>query len=73
MNDSLSLQMLNAKLPLLHLSMTVRPAGRGCVGNAPPPPEYMAGMIHPFDLNRQFMEGVMAQFPRLNMNQQPAQ
>ena len=51
----------------------VRPGGRGSGGNAPPPPEYMAGMIQQFELNRQFMENMMAQFPRPNMNQQPAQ
>ena len=51
----------------------VRPGGRGRGGNAPPPPEYMAGMMQQFELNRQFMENIMAQFPRPNMNQQPAQ
>ena len=51
----------------------VRPGGRGRGGDAPPPPEYMAGMIQQFELNRQFMENMMAQFPRPNMNQQPAQ
>ena len=49
----------------------VRPGGRGSGGNAPPPPEYMAGMIQQFELNRQFMENMMAQFPRPNMDQQP--
>ena len=51
----------------------VRPGGHGRGGDAPPPPEYMAGMIQHFELNRQFMENMMAQFPRPNMNQQPAQ
>ena len=46
----------------------VRPASRG--GNAPPPPEYMAGMIQQLEMNRQFMETVMAQFPHPNMGQQ---
>ena len=50
----------------------VRPAGRGRGGNAPPPPEYMAGTIQQFELNRQFMKGVIAQFPRPNLNQQRA-
>ena len=49
----------------------VRPAGRGRGANDPPPPEFIAGMMQQFELNRQFMEGMMAQFPRLNMNQQP--
>ena len=64
---------LNAELPLLYISRMVRPGGRGRGGDAPPPPEYMAGMIQQFELNRQFMENLMAQFPRPNMNQQPAQ
>ena len=71
MNNTLSLQMLNAELPLLHVSRMVRPGGRGRGGNAAPPPEFVAGMMQQFELNRQFMEGVMAQFPRPNMNQQP--
>ena len=29
----------------------------------PPPPPYMAAILQQFDLNRQFMAGVMAQFP----------
>ena len=49
----------------------VRPGGHGRGGNAPPPPEYMAGMIQQLEMNRQFMENMMAQFPRPNMNQQP--
>ena len=64
---------LNAELPLLYISRMVRPGGRGRGGDAPPPPEYMAGMIQQFELNRQFMENMMAQFPRPNMNQQQAQ
>jgi hypothetical protein len=31
----------------------------------------MAGMMQQFELNRQFMENIMAQFPRPNANQQP--
>ena len=38
----------------------VRPGGRGSGGNAPPPPEYMAGMIQQLEMNRQFMENMMA-------------
>ena len=33
----------------------------------------MAGMTQQFELNRQFMENIMAQFPRPNMNEQPTQ
>ena len=73
MNDSCLCKFLNAELPLLYISRMVRPGGRGCGGNAPPPPEYMAGMMQQFELNRQFMENIMAQFPRPNMNQQPTQ
>ena len=58
--------------PLLHVSRMVRPAGRGCGGYAPPPPEFMAEMMQQFELNRQFMEGMMARFLCPNMNQQPA-
>jgi len=38
----------------------VRPAGRGRGANDPPPPEFFAGMMQQFELNRQFMEGMMA-------------
>ena len=37
----------------------------------PPPPPYIATMMQQFELNRQFMTGVMAQFPNQNA-QQPA-
>ncbi|KAI5016288.1 hypothetical protein ZWY2020_006139 [Hordeum vulgare] len=49
----------------------VRPAGIAWRANdaPPPPPEYMAGMIQQFELNRQFMQGLMDQFQRPNMNQ----
>ena len=73
MNDSCPCKFSNAELPLLYISRMVRPGGRGRGGDAPPPPEYMAGMIQQFELNRQFMENMMAQFPRPNMNQQPTQ
>src|SRR3954471_10423646 len=62
----------NTEIPLLYISRMVRPASRGRGGNFPPPPEYMAGMIQQLEMNRQFMENMMAQFPRPNMNQQPA-
>src|SRR4051812_38990351 len=32
----------------------------------PPPPPYMAAILQQFDLNRQFMAGVMAQLPTQN-------
>ena len=57
--------------PLLHVSRMVRPVGRGRGANDPPSPEFFAGMMQQFELNRQFMEGMMAQFPRPNMNQHP--
>ena len=65
------MQILNTELPLLYINRMVRPAGRGRGGNFPPPPEYMAGMIQQLEMNRQFMENMMAQFPRPNMNQHP--
>ena len=37
----------------------------------PPPPPYIAAMMQQFELNRQFMTGVMAQFPNQNAHQQP--
>ena len=73
MNDSLHLLHPLLSNPVLHLSRMDRTAGRGRGGNAPPPPEYMAGMMQQFELNRQFMENIMAQFPRPNMNQQPTE
>ena len=60
MNDSCHCKFLNAELPLLYISRMVRPGGRGRGGDAPPPPEYMAGMIQQLELNRQFMENMMA-------------
>ena len=60
------------KLPLLNFSRMVRPnaRGRGRGANAPPPPDYMAGMMQQFELNRQFMQGIMNQFPNQNAHQQ---
>ena len=55
-----------------YISRMVRLGGCGRGGNAPPPPEYMAGMIQQLEMNHQFMENMMAQFPRPNMNQHPA-
>src|SRR3954463_13102505 len=43
--------------------------GRGCAANdPPPPPDYMAAMMQQFELNRQFMENVVAQFPQPNQH-----
>ena len=54
----------------------VRAGGRGRgANNPPPPPDYMASMMQQFELNRQFMAGLKAQFPNQNHhgnNQQPA-
>jgi hypothetical protein len=53
----------------------VRPGGRGRghAANNPPPPDYMAAMMQQFELNRQFMTNIMAQFPHQNnQNQNPA-
>ena len=44
-----------------------RGRGRGA-NEPPPPPDYMAAMMQQFELNRQFMENVMAQFPQPNQN-----
>ena len=60
MNDPLSLQMPDVELPLLHVSRMVRPASRGRGANVPPSPEFFAGMMQQFELNYQFMEGMMA-------------
>ena len=38
----------------------------------PPPPPYIAAMMQQFELNCQFMTGVMALFPNQNAHQQPA-
>src|SRR4051812_32585352 len=69
-------QYVFAEIPLLNFSR-IRPAGRGRgANNPPPPPDYMTGMIQQFDLNHQFMAGVMAQSPQQNHqghNQQPAE
>src|SRR3989337_4466491 len=37
----------------------------------PPPPDYMAAMMQRVELNRQFMQGVIDQFPRPNAYHQP--
>ena len=58
-----------AVLALLNLSRMVRPGGRGRGGNdPPPPPDYMAAMMQQFELNRQFMQNIMAQFPQPNQH-----
>ena len=44
--------------------------GRGRGANAPPPPpEYMAGLVQQMELNRQVLQGVLAQFQNQNQNQ----
>ena len=51
----------------------VRPRGPGRgTPEPPPPPNYMAAMMQQFEMNRQFMQGLMDQMPRPNMNQPPA-
>src|ERR1041385_2614623 len=57
-------KILIAEIPLLNSS---RMAGRGA-NDPPPPPDYMAAMMQQFELNRQFMQNVMAQFPPPNQN-----
>src|SRR3954464_6428614 len=48
----------------------VRPGGRGRGGNdPPPPPDYMAAMMQQFEMNRKFMQNIMAQFPQQNQNE----
>ena len=71
MNDSLRLLHPLLNYPILHLSRMFRPTGHDRGGDNPPPPKFMAGMIQQFELNRQLMEGMMTQFPRPNVNQQP--
>jgi hypothetical protein len=44
----------------------------GSMADDPPPPPYIAAMMQQFELNRQFMTGVMAQFPTQNAQQQSA-
>src|SRR3954466_11754096 len=47
----------------------VRPAGRGQGGNEPPPPpDYMAAMMQQFQLNQEFMQGVIDQLHNQNQN-----
>src|SRR3954463_15934839 len=68
LNSGISL-IVNAVLTLLNFSTMVRPGGRGRGGDdPPPPPDYMAGMMEQFELNRQFMENIMTQFPQQNQN-----
>ena len=66
------LQVLLLNYPLLNFSKMVRPRGRGAGRNPehPPPPDYMAAMMQQFEVNRQFIQGIMAQFPHhQNQNQ----
>ena len=59
MNVSKHLPLLILNYPLLIFSRMVRPAGRGRGANNPPPPDYMAAMMQQFEMNRQFMQGIM--------------
>ena len=36
-----------------------RGRGRGANADNPPPPDYMAAMMQQFELNRQFITGIM--------------
>jgi hypothetical protein len=72
-NVFIPLKLLNAKLSMLCFSRMVRPGARGHDANDPPSPDYMAGIMQQFELNRQFMQGLIDPFPRPNMNQQPNQ
>ena len=61
-------KILIAEIPLLNSSRMAGRGGRGrgrgrAANDPPPPPDYMAGMMQQLELNRQFMENVMAQFP----------
>src|SRR3954463_1286306 len=58
-----------SEIPLLNFSRMVRPAGRGQGGNEPPPPpDYMAAMMQQFQLNQEFMQGVIDQLQNQNQN-----
>ena len=48
----------------------VRPRGRGRGANAPPPPDYMAAMMQQFEVNRQFIQGIVNQMGNNNNNNQ---
>src|SRR3954469_6556016 len=69
-------EIILSEMPLLNFS---RMAGRGGRGrgrgaNDPPPtPDYMAAMMQQFELNRQFMQNIMVQFPHQNQNGHPHQ
>ena len=51
----------------------VRPAcgrGRGANANHPPPPDYMAAMMQQFEVNRQFIQGIVNQIRKQQQQQQ---
>ena len=48
-----------------------RGRGRGANADHPPPPDYMAAMMQQFEVNRQFITGIMNQFPNQNAHHQP--
>jgi hypothetical protein len=45
--------------------------GRGRGGDNPPPPPYVVAMMEQFELNCQFIAGIMNQFPNPNAHHQP--
>src|SRR3954466_7136080 len=62
-------KMFIAEIPLLNFSRMAGRGGRGRGANdPPPPPDYMDAMMQQFELNCQFMENIMAQFPQLNQH-----
>ena len=63
---------MNDSLHLLHTPVKLLPDVFSRMADDPPPPPYIAAMMQQFELNRQFMTGVMAQFPNQNAHQQPA-
>src|ERR1041385_7552135 len=76
LNSSIPIKIFVAEIPLLNSSRMAGRGGRGRGRGAnepPPPPDYMAAMMQQFELNRQFMENVMAQFPQPNQNGPPHQ
>ena len=59
-----------AELSPVTFSRMVGRGGRGRGANdPPPPPDYMAAMMQQFQMHQEFMQGIMAQFPNQNQNQ----
>src|ERR1041384_8010231 len=62
-------KILIAEIPLLNSSRMAGRGGRGRgrgANDPPPPPDYMAAMMQQFEMNRQFMQNIMARFPQPN-------